>query len=169
MPESESWKANGEDQRMAHNFYMSDWAKNNKKVWEEVVRKHGGNPEAFEWGTWDFFDWAVGKAWFTIGSVSKARKFGWTRYDDSYDCWVNTFRSFENAGVLPPSTALDVGQAERQAKLLPHPADAVASRLNENAPKQNGFAKKQENGLKTNGFKDTIVSVGGGSELETPA
>ncbi|KAL6411957.1 hypothetical protein AUP68_04337 [Ilyonectria robusta] len=179
IPESDSWKASGEGQRMEHNFYMSDWAKDNKEAWDSVVRKHGGHPDAFHWGTWDFFDWAVGKAWFTIGSVSKARKFGWTRYDDTYDCWVKTFRSFENAGILPPSSALDLGEALRQAKLSPHPADAVTARLEsarkENGvAKENGIAKKQENGfkengLKTNGITETILGINGGSELESVA
>lgn len=34
-------------------------------------------------------------------SLSKARKMGWMRYDDSYDTWVKTIRAFENAGILP--------------------------------------------------------------------
>lgn len=85
---------------------MSDWAKDKKPVWETICDKYGGTKDAFDWGTWDFFDWAIGKAWPTLLSINKARKFGWTRHDDTFETWVETFRSFENAGILPSNHRL---------------------------------------------------------------
>ncbi|KAL5046074.1 hypothetical protein BDW71DRAFT_70485 [Aspergillus fruticulosus] len=82
-------------------FKMSDWAADKRPAWESICAKYGGNPEAFDWGTWAFFDWGIGKAWPTLSSISKARRFGWNRYDDTFESWVETFRAFENAGVLP--------------------------------------------------------------------
>ncbi|KAL4761199.1 SDR family oxidoreductase [Aspergillus foveolatus] len=82
-------------------FKMSDWAADKRPVWESICAKYGGSPEAFDWGTWAFFDWGIGKAWPTLSSISKARRFGWNRYDDTFESWVETFRAFENAGVLP--------------------------------------------------------------------
>lgn len=120
---------------MTHSFRMADWAQGKKQVWQQIAAKHGGHPDAFNWGTWDFFDWALGKAWYTIGSVSKARKFGWKRYDDSLDAWTQTFRSFENAGILPtvmPRPPVDIDTLHR----LPNPADVVNARL--------GLARKTE-------------------------
>ncbi|EXK75701.1 hypothetical protein FOQG_19533 [Fusarium oxysporum f. sp. raphani 54005] len=96
-------------------------------------------------GTWDFFDWAVGKAWVTIGSVGKACKFGWKRYDDTYYTCVETFRAFENAGVLPCADVLraeNMSQAT-QASLAPHPCDAVTL--------MKAKVKKEQNGEATNG------------------
>ncbi len=66
---------------MENNFSMVDWAKDKKPVWDKVCDKYGGKKEAFDWGTWDFFDWAIGKTWPTIGTNNKARKYGWTRVD----------------------------------------------------------------------------------------
>jgi hypothetical protein len=80
---------------------MGEWAKDKKQVWETVCEKYGGSKEAFDWGTWGFFDWATGKSWPTISTMTKARKFGWHRYDDTYETWVETFKAFENAGILP--------------------------------------------------------------------
>ena len=80
---------------------MADWATDKKEVWERVCAKYGGSKEAFDWGTWGFFDWSIGKAWPTIMTISKARKFGWNRYDDTFETWVETFRTFSNAGILP--------------------------------------------------------------------
>lgn len=115
---------------MSHNFRMGDWAKDKKDVWSKVVAKYGGNPDAFDWGTWAFFDWAVGKAWPTVGTVAKARKFGWTRFDDSYDCYIDTFRSFENAGILPLSGKPSPAKSSQSAntKRAPNPAEAVEAR-----------------------------------------
>lgn len=68
--------------------------------------KYGGQSEAFDWGTWGLFNWASGKSWPTISSVNKARKLGWTRYDSTLDTWMETYRAFEEAGVLPSRAAL---------------------------------------------------------------
>lgn len=89
---------------------MVEWAKDKQEVWERVVQKYGGKLEAFGWGTWGFFNWATGKSWLTISSINKARKMGWTRHDKTFDTWIETFRSFENAGVLPPHRALTGGR-----------------------------------------------------------
>lgn len=120
--------AAGDNERMTHSFHMADWAKGKKEVWQRIVAKHGGHPDAFDWGTWDYFDWAMGKSWPTIGTVSKARKYGWKRYDDSLDAWTNTFRSFENAGVLPmgtPQIPVDIKTLPRR----PNPADVISAKL----------------------------------------
>ena len=80
---------------------MADWAKDKQDVWAQVCEKYGGSKEAFDCGTWGFFDWSIGKAWPTVSSINKARKFGWTRHDDTFETWVETFRTFANAGILP--------------------------------------------------------------------
>lgn len=91
---------------MASSFTMESWAADKKEVWHRVCDKYGGNKEAFEWGTWFFFDWSVGKAWPTLSSMTKARKYGWHRHDDTYEAWIETLRAFENAGVLPKNERL---------------------------------------------------------------
>ncbi|KAM0199753.1 hypothetical protein ACHAQD_012050 [Fusarium lateritium] len=154
VPEFTEWAAEGGHQRMANNFLMTEWHKDKEVVWKRVVSKYGGQLEAFGWGTWDFFDWAVGKAWLTISSISKARKFGWKRYDDTYDTYIETFRAFENAGVLPHADVLraEVKDRTTQTSLAPHPFDAVTSRMamtkmEKNGAIGNGVNNKLENGL----------------------
>jgi len=80
---------------------MSEWAKEKRPLWEKICQKYGGTPEAFDWGAWAYFDWATSRNWLSLMSLTKARKFGWTRYDDTFEAWVNTIRAFENAGILP--------------------------------------------------------------------
>lgn len=114
---------------MDSSFRMGNWAKENEEVWRKVVAKYGGDVAAFSYGTWDFVDWALGKAWSTVGSVSKARKFGWTRYDDTYDTYVETFRAFENVGILPSSDTWNGPKTpERTTELAPNPRTAALAR-----------------------------------------
>ncbi|GME64624.1 uncharacterized protein K452DRAFT_275951 [Neofusicoccum parvum] len=109
IPESSFPKSGDERKRVgqhASEISLVDWASDKRPVWESICRKYGGRVEAFDWGTWAFFDWSLGKTWVTIASVAKARKFGWKRIDNSYDAWIDTFRSFANAGILPQQSAL---------------------------------------------------------------
>ncbi|KAJ6194059.1 nucleoside-diphosphate-sugar epimerase GsfE [Bipolaris maydis] len=101
VPEPVFTRATGESQALENEFSMTEWAKDKKPIWDSICDKYGGKKEAFDWGTWWFFDWVVGKSWMSISSVNKARKYGWTRYDDTYETWIETYRSFENAGILP--------------------------------------------------------------------
>ncbi|KAL4905536.1 hypothetical protein BDW74DRAFT_185061 [Aspergillus multicolor] len=105
-PEPQFKKAVGQANTLANEIDMVEWAKDKKPVWDRVVAKYGGKTFAFDWGTWGFFNWATGKSWLTISSVNKARRLGWSRYDRSFDTWIETYQSFVNAGVLPPRQAL---------------------------------------------------------------
>lgn len=108
---------------------MMEWSKDKRPTWERLVAKHGGNPKAFDWGTWDIIDWGLGEGWYAFTSINKARKFGWTRHDDTYDTFVQTFQSFENAGVLPPQHQT-YSQLKKATGLRPHPAEAAAANSN---------------------------------------
>lgn len=159
VPEFTEWAAEGDQERMANNFLMTEWCKDKEAVWERVVAKHGGQLEAFGWGTWDFFDWAIGKAWCTISTVSKARKFGWKRYDDTYDTFIETFHVLENAGILPYADKWQAGDKSQfgQTVLAPHPADAVTLRKAKAKALQNGVI---ENGIDHKGLESGDVENG---------
>ncbi|PYH28648.1 SDR family oxidoreductase [Aspergillus neoniger CBS 115656] len=106
VPEPKFEKTAGQAKTLSNEIDMVEWAKDKRAVWETVVQKHGGKVEAFDWGTWGFFNWATGKSWLTISSINKARKYGWQRHDNTFDTWIETYRSFENAGVLPSHASL---------------------------------------------------------------
>ena len=105
-PEPTFKKAAGQASTLANEIDMVEWAKDKRPIWEAVVQKYGGKTEAFDWGTWGFFNWATGKSWCTVSSITKARKYGWHRADNTFETWVETFRSYENAGLLPPRAGL---------------------------------------------------------------
>lgn len=99
---------------MESEFMLSEWAADKQQVWNSICRKYGGNPEALSWGSWFYFDWATSRGWVTITSMSKARKFGWRRYDDTFDTWVETFHAFEDAGILPRQPRHMLARTENQ-------------------------------------------------------
>ncbi|CAG9946906.1 unnamed protein product [Clonostachys rosea f. rosea IK726] len=162
IPEQTEWAALGDNEQLANNFSMRDWAKDKKPVWERVVAKYGGSPQAFDWGTWDFVEWGLGKAWSTISSVGKARKFGWQRSDDSFEIYVQTFRAFENAGVLPSVPVADDGRltvsATQNGDRAVNPRDAVLSRLKKAG--MAGVLKSTESNILINGESDLPQMVG---------
>lgn len=65
------------------------------------MEKYGGKHEVFDWAAWGHLNWGMGRAWSTLLSVNKARKFGWKRHDDTVEAWINTYKVLENAEILP--------------------------------------------------------------------
>ncbi|KAL3471422.1 hypothetical protein BJX99DRAFT_266740 [Aspergillus californicus] len=83
---------------------MAEWAKDKRPVWEKIVERNGGDVDSFQLDSFELMNWyitpSLQKAPF-ITTVSKARQYGWNRYDDSYKSWMDTIRVYENTGVLP--------------------------------------------------------------------
>ncbi|KAF2034279.1 nucleoside-diphosphate-sugar epimerase GsfE [Setomelanomma holmii] len=101
-------ESSGEDVKTSsyhssNSFSLADWSAGKREIWDDICTQHGGKKEAFDWCTCWFMDWVVGKAWPTWVSVSKAWKFGCSRFDDTVETWFETIRALENAGVLPKS------------------------------------------------------------------
>lgn len=82
---------------------LGEWATDKRPVWERVVQRYGGSVDAFDACNWQGLNWALARDWPVFPSVTKARRYGWARYDTAIECWAGTFRAFENAGVLPKS------------------------------------------------------------------
>ncbi|KUL81342.1 hypothetical protein ZTR_09932 [Talaromyces verruculosus] len=56
------------------------------------------------WGkaTWDVVTFVLGRDWSCVGTMSKARRLGWTGYADTWDELEETFKTLEREVVLPP-------------------------------------------------------------------
>ena len=91
----------GHSSVLVNEFDVKEWAKDKRWAWDRVVEKYGGKKEVFDWAAWGHLRWGLGRAWSTLLSVEKARKFGWKRYDSTYDTWLKTYKVLENAGILP--------------------------------------------------------------------
>ncbi|CAG8228947.1 unnamed protein product [Penicillium salamii] len=86
---------------------LLEWVRGKEEVWKSIVEKYGGRADSFQTGGFAMLNWGFNptidiKTPF-MSTVAKARKFGWTRLDDSYDAYYRSFQSYENAGILPCS------------------------------------------------------------------
>ncbi|ODM23086.1 hypothetical protein SI65_00675 [Aspergillus cristatus] len=73
-----------------------------KEAWKKVQSKYDLDEDAWDKATWDFLTFALGREWGCVGNVNKARKLGWTDYEDTWDSFEHAFRMLEEGGVLPP-------------------------------------------------------------------
>lgn len=83
------------------NTSAAEWMKDKRPVWERIVEKRGGRLNAFEACNWHGLEWADRREWPIFPSVTKARRYGWSRVDTASECWFGSFKAFENAGILP--------------------------------------------------------------------
>jgi hypothetical protein len=96
-------KARGNSSVLITEIDLVTWAKDTREAWNRVVERYGGKHEVFDWAAWGYPSWGMGRAWSTVLSVGKARKFGWQRYDDTFEAWIKTYKVLENSGILPSS------------------------------------------------------------------
>ena len=80
-----------------------EWSQDKRKVWDELCEKKGlpSAKATFDFGTWAFQDWVFQRTWSATLSMSKARKFGWNGYKDSYESFIDTFDTFKKYGLIP--------------------------------------------------------------------
>ena len=88
-------------------FSLASWAKDKRPVWDKLCEEAGSatSKKTFDCGTWQFQDWVFGRTWSALLSVSKARKYGWTGYIDSFDSFIATFDELVRQGIIPPPAA----------------------------------------------------------------
>ncbi|RSL92659.1 hypothetical protein CDV31_015066 [Fusarium ambrosium] len=73
------------------------------KAWEALRDEHHLDQGAWENATWGFMAMAFGREYSTVASMSKARKLGWTGYENTWDAFEETFEVLEREHILPPS------------------------------------------------------------------
>lgn len=83
---------------------LAEWATDEKKrAWEELCEENGCPEAKVIWnaGTWQYQDWVFGRTWSATLSMSKARKFGYNGYVDSYQAFTETFDKMRSLRQLP--------------------------------------------------------------------
>lgn len=80
------------------------WAKRKdvQEAWGKLRSKYQLDQTAWDKATWNFLVMTMGRDWSCVGSMSKARKLGWTGYADTWDELEDVFRTLEKEEVLPP-------------------------------------------------------------------
>ena len=84
-------------------FDLVTWSKDKQEVWTRLCEE-AGVPQAsrsFAYGTWGYQDWVFQRSWGALLSMSKARRFGWNGYKDTFECLVETFEALKKQGLIP--------------------------------------------------------------------
>ena len=83
---------------------LSEWAtEDKKKAWDQLCEE-SNCPEAkttWDSGTWQYQDWVFGRTWSATLSMSKARKYGYNGYVDSYKTLIETFEKMKSLKQIP--------------------------------------------------------------------
>lgn len=72
-----------------------------KKAWESLAEREGLDKSAFEKATWGFLGFVLGRNYDLVISMSKARKFGWQGYVDTWEALDVCFGELEEEKSLP--------------------------------------------------------------------
>lgn len=82
---------------------LLEWSKDKRPVWEALCDQ-AGVPEAkatFDAATWAYQDWVFQRSWSATISMTKARKYGWTGYKDSFESITEAFDKFKTLKQIP--------------------------------------------------------------------
>ncbi|KAH8151661.1 uncharacterized protein LAJ45_04283 [Morchella importuna] len=77
-----------------------------KKAWAEIAKREGLKDDALKRATWVFANMMIGKKHPWVSSMTKARKFGWTGYVDTWECLEDTFNELEQEKIIPRPQSL---------------------------------------------------------------
>ncbi|KAI5198652.1 NAD dependent epimerase/dehydratase family protein [Aureobasidium subglaciale] len=82
---------------------LSKWAQRQdvKDAWNELAEREGLDKSAFENATWGFLNFVFGRNYNLVISMSKARKAGWTGYEDTWESMEKSFERLVGEKVLP--------------------------------------------------------------------
>ncbi|KAH0566367.1 hypothetical protein GP486_000225 [Trichoglossum hirsutum] len=82
---------------------LTKWSREKEVVeaWERVMKREGLDEEAWEKATWAFLGFVLGRNYDCVISMSKARRFGWTGYVDTWDAFDDAFDELEKQKLIP--------------------------------------------------------------------
>lgn len=73
------------------------------EAWRTIRDQCDLDQSAWDNATWGFMAMAFGRKFSTVASMSKARRFGWTGYEDTWEAFDRTFAILEKEKILPSS------------------------------------------------------------------
>lgn len=71
-------------------------------AYKKLQEQTGIEEDAWKNATWGFLAFLLGRTYDCVASMSKARKLGWTGYQDTWEAFDEAFAELEEAKMLPP-------------------------------------------------------------------
>ena len=83
-------------------FRLADWMDDKQEVWSAIVREHGlVQPALDRVAAWEFGDFVFGQDYDVISDLCRIRQAGFCDCLDSESMFIDHFRAYREAGILP--------------------------------------------------------------------
>ncbi|EJD55545.1 NAD dependent epimerase/dehydratase family protein [Auricularia subglabra TFB-10046 SS5] len=92
-----------EQSHVEQRMNLVKWAQHEdiKSAWSVIAQREGLQKDALEKATWPFAAFVLGRSFDLVISMSKARKAGWTGYQDTWEAFDGVFGELEAAKIVP--------------------------------------------------------------------
>jgi hypothetical protein len=92
--------------RVEQKIELVKWSQRSdvKSAWDRMAKREGLEKEAFEKATWGFLGFVFGRNFNIVISMNKAKKAGWTGWEDTWDSLNTAFDELVGEKVLPAFT-----------------------------------------------------------------
>jgi len=77
--EQPTFKNSASSTTYAREYSLEEYMADKRDVWKNVVKKHGGSEELWDYATWDFADALFSLPWANGPHEMKAVKIGWNK------------------------------------------------------------------------------------------
>lgn len=71
-----------------------------QEAWAKIAEREGLQKDAFEKATWGFLGFVLGRAFDLVIGMSKARRAGWTGYQDTWESLESVFGELRSAKLI---------------------------------------------------------------------
>ena len=97
-----------EKSRIHQQIDTTAWSKRPEVVeaYKTLQKKYDLDEQGWAKATWGFVTFLLGREFSCVVSMSKARKMGWTGYQDTWQSFEETFQELEAEGILPKISEL---------------------------------------------------------------
>ncbi|CAF3670925.1 unnamed protein product [Adineta steineri] len=82
-------------------FSLEKYVSENKDVWERLAKREKLDASAFDYATWGFVDFGLGRAFDDHGDMTNARQYGWTVTVDTTECYAQCFDRLKKLKIIP--------------------------------------------------------------------
>ncbi|CAF3333904.1 unnamed protein product [Rotaria sp. Silwood1] len=80
---------------------LAKYMPENKDIWSRLAKRNELDESAFNYATWEFIDFVLGRTFDDHGDMTKARQYGWTTTVDTSECFIQCFDRLKKMEVIP--------------------------------------------------------------------
>ncbi|CAF2306063.1 unnamed protein product [Rotaria sp. Silwood2] len=80
---------------------LAKYMPENKDIWYRLAQCNNLDESAFNYATWEFIDFVLGRAFDDHDNMAKAHQYGWTTTVNINECFIQCFHRLKKMTVIP--------------------------------------------------------------------